>query len=151
MSLNPVSAVSSAQSKSPEETRELARRLGKELRPGCLVALNGDLGAGKTVFAQGLGEGIAVENSDNIRSPTFAIFDVHEGQRTMVHVDLYRIEDPEEIEALGILDLLADSVVVVEWFERAEGLLGEPDVVVSFQYGSDSPSERTIDITRSAR
>lgn len=132
----------------PEETRALAASLASELKPGDLVALNGDLGAGKTVFAQGLGDGLGVPGERSVRSPTFAIFDVHEGRHPLVHVDLYRIEKPEEIEALGILDLLDDSVVVVEWFERSSGMLGAPDVIVSFEYGSKNPDTRRITFSR---
>ena len=136
----------SVQTSSPEETRALAASIAPDLKPGDLIALNGDLGAGKTIFAQGLGRGLGVPGEHALRSPTFAIFDVHEGRHPLVHVDLYRIENPEEIEALGILDLLNESVVVVEWFERAHGMLGNPICTVSLSHCAGNPNTRTITI-----
>ena len=135
------------QTTNPTETFQLAVAFASCLSPGNLVALHGDLGAGKTVFAQGIGEGLELVNRDGVRSPTFAIFDVHEGRHRLVHVDLYRIEEPQEIEALGILDLLDDGVVVVEWFERSGGLLGKPDFVITLAHAKDNPEQRDIVIT----
>ena len=136
------------ETQSPGETRDLAAALASELNPGDLVALNGDLGAGKTVFAQGLGAGLGVVGERALKSPTFAIFDVHEARHPLVHVDLYRIEKPEDIEALGILDLLEDSVVVVEWFERSYGMLGKPDITVSLEYGAKNSDVRRITMSK---
>jgi len=136
------------ETQSPEETHALAASLASELKPGDLVALNGDLGAGKTVFAQGIGAGLGVPGERSVRSPTFAIFDVHEGRHPLVHVDLYRIENPAEIEALGILDLLDYSIVVVEWFERSNGMLGFPDITVSFDHDARNSEARRITLSR---
>ena len=133
-------------SQNPDETRALARSLASELRIGDLVALQGDLGAGKTVFAQGLGEGLHVSPEVPVRSPTFAIFNIHQGPKPMVHADLYRIDDPEEIEALGLIDLLEGSVMVIEWAEKGGVFLARPNMIVSLKDHPEDISTRRIRI-----
>lgn len=98
------------------ETRALARRLAVQFAGGEMVGLRGGLGAGKTVFVQGLGQGLG--SDDRITSPTFVIVHHHHGRLTLFHVDLYRLET-EQVEGLGLDELLApDCVVAVEWSER---------------------------------
>ena len=98
----------------PEATRELGRSLGGILAAGDLVLLIGPLGAGKTVFAQGIGAGLGVPGP--VVSPTFVIARVHRGGRLpMVHVDAYRLGSVAEVDDLDLDADLADSVTVVEW------------------------------------
>ncbi|REJ33402.1 MAG: tRNA (adenosine(37)-N6)-threonylcarbamoyltransferase complex ATPase subunit type 1 TsaE, partial [Bacillota bacterium] len=106
------------ESSSPEETRRLARRLGAEAGPGQVFALSGPLGAGKTEFARGLLEGLGVPG-DEVASPTFTLINQHQGRLPVVHIDVYRLEDPGEIWDLGLDDALeAGAVAVIEWAER---------------------------------
>jgi tRNA threonylcarbamoyladenosine biosynthesis protein TsaE len=103
---------------SAEETLKLGHELARELLPDGVLLLEGDLGAGKTVLAQGIGEGLGVPRSE-IQSPTFTLIREHEGPcGRLIHVDLYRLAR-EEAGAIGLEELLSGSgVKVVEWAER---------------------------------
>jgi tRNA threonylcarbamoyladenosine biosynthesis protein TsaE len=103
---------------SAEETRALARRFAAALGDDSTVALHGDLGVGKTTFVQGLAEGMGVV--EHVTSPTFAIYSVHRGAgRTLVHLDAYRIERPEQVEDLLLDEFLRSPwVLAVEWPEK---------------------------------
>lgn len=93
--------------------------LGGMLAAGDVVLLTGDLGAGKTAFTQGIGAGLGVTGT--INSPTFTILKEYTGRVPLYHFDLYRIEDPDELPALGFEDYFGgDGVCVVEWAERGE-------------------------------
>jgi tRNA threonylcarbamoyladenosine biosynthesis protein TsaE len=119
----PSSGVVALRSHSPEETRRLGALLGRLLQPGDVVLLHGDLGAGKTAFTQGIGEGLGVP--DTINSPTFTILKEYAGRMPLYHFDFYRIEDAEELYALGFEDYFADEgASVVEWAERGEAADG---------------------------
>ncbi len=108
---------------SADETHELGRRLGKLARPGTVVALDGELGAGKTCLAGGVGEGLDI--GEPITSPTFIILAVHEGGRLpLYHMDLYRLGDASELDELGLEEALAGGgVALVEWAGRFPELL----------------------------
>ena len=110
---------------SARETHELGRRLGERLDPGDVVALIGELAAGKTVLTQGLAEGLGVPPHVPVSSPTFTLINRYGGRCPLIHADLYRISDPVELEALGYEEWLdpIDSVTVVEWADRAGELL----------------------------
>lgn len=103
---------------SAEETRALGAALGVAAFPGAVLAVSGDLGAGKTVLAKGLGEGLGVPT--RMQSPTFVIVQSHpDGRLPLWHCDLYRLGDAAEIENLGLDDLVGvDGVVVIEWADR---------------------------------
>jgi tRNA threonylcarbamoyladenosine biosynthesis protein TsaE len=103
---------------SEAETQALGRELGRELVPDGVLLLSGDLGAGKTVLARGIGEALGL-GSREVQSPTFTLIREHRGSGgRLVHVDLYRLA-PEETAALGLEELLAGpGVKVVEWAER---------------------------------
>ncbi len=98
-----------------EETRALAARLAEALPPDCVLALHGDLGVGKTTFVQGLAAGFGV--AGHVTSPTFNIFTLHRGsKRTLVHLDAYRLEHPDQIEELMLEDFLTSPwCLAVEW------------------------------------
>jgi len=108
---------------SVEETWALARALAKELAPGDVVCLEGDLGAGKTTFTQGLAAALGVPG--RVTSPTFCIVQEHQSpERLLVHMDLYRLGGEEDVEAIGWEDYLArGAILVVEWPDRAGTLV----------------------------
>lgn len=106
------------QTANEEETRALGRALAAELAPDGILLLSGDLGAGKTVLARGVAEGLGIDPGE-VQSPTFTLIREHRGSRgRLIHVDLYRL-DPDEVGPLGLEELLAGpGVKVVEWAER---------------------------------
>jgi len=98
---------------SESETLDVARTLGKTLNAGAVVALTGDLGAGKTVFAQGIAESLDIR--EQITSPTFTLINEYRGRLPLYHMDLYRLDSTREIEDIGIVDYLyGDGVCVIE-------------------------------------
>lgn len=104
-------------------TRSFGTALGSLLRPGDVVVLSGDLGAGKTVLAQGIGQ--ALEVGDPVTSPTFVLVRSHKGRVDLHHADMWRLETLEEMADLGIAQMVEDGgVAVVEWGERAIPVLG---------------------------
>ncbi|MBP5154788.1 MAG: tRNA (adenosine(37)-N6)-threonylcarbamoyltransferase complex ATPase subunit type 1 TsaE [Lachnospiraceae bacterium] len=108
---------------SERETLAFARRLGEQAKAGDVYALDGDLGAGKTVFAKGFAAGLGVPGT--VSSPTFTIIQVHEGGRLpLYHMDVYRLSDEDELEAVGAEEMLrGDGVCLVEWACLVRGLL----------------------------
>lgn len=115
---------------SVEATQALGRLLGTSAPAGTIVALLGDLGAGKTAFSQGVGDGLGV--GEEVVSPTFIVVSEHEGGRVpLVHADLYRIDDPEEIEQIGLEERLEDDVIgLVEWADKHPHVLPADHLVV---------------------
>jgi tRNA threonylcarbamoyladenosine biosynthesis protein TsaE len=113
-------------------TEALGAALARALiaRPGALVFLRGDLGAGKTTLARGWLHALGVQG--HIRSPSYTLVEPYEaGGRSVLHLDLYRLEDPAELEQLGLFDTPPDrSLWLVEWPERAGGRLPRPDLEV---------------------
>ena len=110
---------------SPEETRELGRKIGAEAEPGSVYTLVGDLGVGKTVFTQGIAEGLEI--SEPINSPTFTIVQVYEeGRMPFYHFDVYRIGDIEEMDEIGHEDYFhGEGICMIEWANLIEEILPE--------------------------
>ncbi len=109
---------------SARETRDLAARLAARLAPGDIIALNGELGSGKTEFVHGLARGLGVPAAAAVASPSFTLVHEYPGRTPLIHLDLYRLEDlPAEL--LPDLEeyLEGDSVLAVEWAQRLAGLL----------------------------
>jgi tRNA threonylcarbamoyladenosine biosynthesis protein TsaE len=105
-------------SHSRNDTLAAGRSLAQKLTRGDCVLLEGGLGAGKTVFAKGVAEGLGVD-SEEVRSPTFTLINVYRGRLPVYHVDLYRVEKPEDLEELGLEEVLGtDGVAMVEWPDR---------------------------------
>jgi tRNA threonylcarbamoyladenosine biosynthesis protein TsaE len=101
---------------SPDDTQRLAAAIGRAPQGGECLALEGDLGAGKTCFVQGLAEGLDVPPDVYVRSPTFALLDEYPGRFTIFHLDLYRLEHEDDLEEIGWRDCFGpQSVVAVEW------------------------------------
>jgi tRNA threonylcarbamoyladenosine biosynthesis protein TsaE len=152
-------------SPSPERTRALARALAGCIEGGLVVALDGPLGAGKTLFAKGLAEGLGLDPAA-VTSPTFVLaseYPTPDGRR-LVHVDLYRVGSRDELEEAGFADMLdAAAVVVVEWAERFPEALpgdrlslriarvaGDPDARVLHALSSGPVSEAVLARLREA-
>lgn len=130
-------------------TTRLASALVALLEPGDLVALVGGLGAGKTAFVRAACAALGVPREAGVKSPTFALIHLYEGGVLPVaHLDLYRLGDPDELEALGFRDLLeGDHVLFVEWPERAPDLLGMADVTVNLGWAQGAPNARSLRVT----
>ncbi len=127
---------------SPDDTAALAERLGRAVGRGTLILLEGELGAGKTTFVQGLARGMGL--TDYVKSPTFVL--LHEythGPLPLFHADFYRLAGAGEAFDLGLEERAAPGVLVVEWPERAEGALPADAIVVRFAMGDD-PDTRTL-------
>ncbi len=135
---------------SPEETRALGARLGALLRSGDVVLLNGDLGAGKTTFTQGIASGLVVE--DYVQSPTFTLVQEHAARSeasgepmTLYHLDLYRLTDESDLESIGFEQYLepVDGISVIEWPERASNWL--PDRYLLVDLAIAGPEARRLE------
>ncbi len=115
------------------QTFEFAKELGRKAEGGQLFLLSGDLGTGKTVFAQGFAEGLGID--DYINSPTFTIMQMYEGGRIpFYHFDVYRIGDPSEMDELGYEDyFFGNGVCLVEWAELIEELLPEDAIWITVE------------------
>jgi tRNA threonylcarbamoyladenosine biosynthesis protein TsaE len=131
----------------PEQTAAAGEALGRTLGPGDVVALYGDLGAGKTCFIQGLVVGVGV--TTQATSPTFVLVNEYRGRLPVHHVDAYRTGSLTELMDFGLLDLIGgDGVTLVEWAERAEALLPARTVRVRIDGVGDEPRAITIDDPR---
>jgi tRNA threonylcarbamoyladenosine biosynthesis protein TsaE len=123
-------------------TRAIGRSLGSVAVPGTVLALRGPLGAGKTQLAKGVAEGLGVRSVVN--SPTFILMNEHEGRLRLYHVDAYRIDDPEEALAAGLLDEReADGVTVIEWADRLAGWLPVERIEIDLEPLA-APDERAV-------
>ncbi len=112
-------------SRSADETIDIGYRLGRGLRPGDVVALYGDLGAGKTVLVKGIARAFGISERD-VTSASFTMVTRYGSTPPLTHIDLYRIERAEELEEIGIAEEMGgDGVTVIEWAEKASGYLPE--------------------------
>jgi len=131
-------------SESESETLNIAIELGRNARPGLIITLSGELGTGKTVMAKGIAKGLGIE--DDITSPTFSLFEMYEGTLPLYHFDLYRIENAKELENLHFEGYWYGSgVSVVEWPERAAGILNGHLVSVLIERIDDETRRITIE------
>lgn len=127
---------------SPEETFDLAEKIGKSLDSAMIFLLKGDLGAGKTLFAKGLAAGLGIDSAD-VTSPTFTLINLYEGRLRMYHVDLYRL-DEGACHDLGLEEIFEEeAVTLIEWAERL-GYVPESAIGIEIEYATDS--ERKIKI-----
>jgi tRNA threonylcarbamoyladenosine biosynthesis protein TsaE len=125
---------------SAEETTELGRQLATELRPGSIVLLRGDLGAGKTTLVKGIAEGFKAAEADAVTSPTFTLIHEYRGPAvTLYHIDLYRIDTQRELDTLALDDLMEpNTILLIEWGEKFERFAKERDVEIGIEHlGAD--------------
>jgi tRNA threonylcarbamoyladenosine biosynthesis protein TsaE len=124
-------------SRSPEQTRRVGMRLGGLLHMGDMVCLQGDLGAGKTTFVQGLAQGWG--SLDSVSSPTFILVNIYRraDASQLFHLDAYRLDSVPEAEELDLDSMLMQGPLVIEWAERMGELIPGQRLWVSFEYMSD--------------
>lgn len=128
---------------SPRETEALALRIAPHLKPGDVLLLKGDLGAGKSLFARALIKSFCGEETE-VPSPTFTLVQTYDAPKfTIWHFDLYRIDVPEDVHELGIEEALATGVCLIEWPEKLGEYLPKGAFEIEFTYG-DQESERSI-------
>jgi len=121
-------------SNSPEQTRELGEKLGRLLSRGNVVALVGELGAGKTVLAQGLARGLGVGPDEYVSSPSFALVNQYRGRVPIYHLDIYRLGGEAEMVALGYEDYFEpDGVTIIEWADKVGELLPERYLLIKIK------------------
>lgn len=131
-------------SDAPARTAELARRIAGVLRPGTVICLDGDLGAGKTLFVQNLAASLGVQGE--VTSPTFNLMNVYEdGRLPLVHFDLYRLEQEYELDEIGFYDYAEnpDGLVLIEWAEKFPECLPEDHIALQIQR-TDVENERVL-------
>lgn len=134
-------------SRSPEQTRALASKFAKSLKGGEVLALEGNLGSGKTTFVKGLGQGLGIK--EKVRSPSFLLvrpYLLPRKNRVLYHFDLYRIGKTQDLQELGFADILNDprNIVAIEWGRRA-GKLPRQAIDIKFAQGQ-ALTERIITI-----
>ena len=125
---------------SAEETTNLGRQLASELKPGSIVLLRGDLGAGKTTMVKGIAEGFKAAEAEAVTSPTFTLIHEYRGPEvTLYHIDLYRIDTQRELDTLALEDLMEpNTILLIEWGEKFERFAKERDFEIAIEHkGSD--------------
>lgn len=130
-------------SDSPGSTRSLGEKLGRLHKPGDVVALIGDLGAGKTCFTQGIARGLGIDKT--VTSPTFVLIREYEGRISLYHFDAYRLSGPEDFEQLGSEEYFsAPGVCVIEWAERVAAALPDDRLEVELLRVSGEEETRMV-------
>jgi len=136
---------------SPEQSRRLAAALARNLRPGDLVALEGELGAGKTCFVRGMAEGLGLDPAQ-VSSPTFVIAHEYEppkaseGAAALIHIDAYRLQGGDELEAIGWSEIMerGDAIIALEWPARVADVLPRERIDVRLEHAGDDARAITI-------
>ena len=133
-------------SKSPEETARIGANFARDAQPGIVFGLVGDLGAGKTQFVKGFAEGLGI--TERVHSPTFTLVNEYRsGRIPCFHLDLYRLETPEQILAAGLENYFRpeEAITLIEWFDRASELVPANERVVTVQFAAGAAeNEREI-------
>lgn len=133
------------------DTIAIARALGAVLVPGDVVALSGELGAGKTVFCKGVGEALGIP-ADRIVSPSFTIVTEHAGTFPFRHVDVYRLSSEREAADIGLEEVLnGDGICLVEWAEKIAKMLPNSCIRIRFSFPEDGGRRLVIDAEDSPR
>jgi tRNA threonylcarbamoyladenosine biosynthesis protein TsaE len=121
---------------SAEETTQLGRELALELKPGTIVLLRGDLGAGKTTLVKGIAEGFQAAKADDVTSPTFTLIHEYRGPEVVLfHIDLYRIDTQRELDTLALDDLMdSNSILLIEWGEKFDRFIQEKSAEIFIEH-----------------
>ncbi len=139
--------MNSFETHSAEETTQSGRELAQELKPGSIVLLRGDLGAGKTTLVKGIAEAFLAARPEDVTSPTFTLIHEYRGPEVaLFHIDLYRIDTQRELDTLALDDLMdAKSILLIEWGEKFERFTRERDTEIAIEHlGGD---RRKITVT----
>lgn len=129
--------------RSEKDTYELGLKLSRELKPGDAVSLEGDLGTGKTALTKGIAAGLGIK--DPITSPTFTLVNTYEGIVTLHHFDVYRVDDVDELLAIGWEEYFGDdAITVVEWGDRVPELLPANTLHIRFVRDETMLDDRTV-------
>jgi tRNA threonylcarbamoyladenosine biosynthesis protein TsaE len=127
------------------QTLQVGRTLGRMLHEGTVIALTGDLGAGKTVLVKGIAEGLGIRDEREVTSPTFVLINEYSGRLPIYHVDLYRLEEPGEVEELGWEEFAFGSgVALVEWAEKISSKLPAERIEVRIQWLGEEERKMTF-------
>jgi len=131
---------------SPEQTQKIGKKLGQIAKPGDVILLTGDLGAGKTCLTQGIAWGLDID--EFAASPSFTIMREHYGRLPLYHVDFYRLDSIDDIYDLGIDDyLFGNGLCVIEWAEKGMELMPEERLLIEIEYVAEN--ERKLDLKAS--
>ena len=121
-------------SHSLKETLSLGQEIGEQVEEGTVIALSGDLGSGKTVFVQGLAKGLNVPSDYYVTSPTYTLINEYPGRIKLFHIDLYRVSGLNELEEIGIYDIVyGNHITAIEWPERFEGNLPDNHLKIKIE------------------
>ncbi len=129
----------SLSTQSPEETLKVGEELGKLAQGGLVVALSGNLGAGKTLLTKGIAKGLGVANHRYVSSPTFTIHKRYQGRLTLNHLDFYRLEGDADPDEVGLEEMLGfDGICVIEWPDSFMSHLGDEYLLVKISIRGES-------------
>lgn len=138
--------LSTVQSESPEETQRIGFEIGRSLKIPAVILLRGSLGAGKTTLTRGIAQGIGVQDTSLVNSPSFTLVNVYQGICPIYHVDLYRLEGARDLYSIGLDDFLGnEGVTIVEWSERMTDRFDDA-IVIEIEDGGDD--RRVLHIQR---
>ncbi len=127
----------------PADTRKLGRRLSRLLQAGDIVLLSGELGAGKTCVAQGIGQGLHV--AEAVKSSSFVLVNEYNGRLKVYHADLFRLNEAEEVAELALEEMSADGVLLIEWPDRAWAEMPPERLLVRIEITGSRARRITID------
>ena len=135
------------QTHSPEETRKIGQRIGETLKAGDVIALIGDLGAGKTCLTQGIARGVGIASHEIVNSPSYTLINEYAGEIPIYHIDLYRLKHHGEIVDLGLEEYLGgNGICIIEWADRMSNLLPANYIQVTMTWVDEST--RRIELQR---
>lgn len=129
---------------SAEETFQLGKKIGSMLQPGAIIAMEGNLAAGKTTIAKGIAESLGIE--ETITSPTFTLISEYEGKMPLYHMDVYRLDSCEDFINLGVEDLMyGNGVSIIEWSERVREELPQFTITLRLEVRGDGGRDITLE------
>ncbi len=122
-------------SESPEDTLDIGRIIGENLTGGDIVALTGELGAGKTYLTQGIAKGIGIPEGYYVTSPTFTLINEYPGRIPLYHMDVYRLSGSRDLEDMGYKEYFyGDGVVVIEWAEKVDDIIPAEALLINLEH-----------------
>jgi len=133
-------------SDSREQTLEMGRLIGAILERGDIVALIGELGSGKTCLTQGMAKGLGVEENVPVVSPTFTLINEYPGKIPLIHLDVYRLSGPRDLEDMGYEEYFeGGGIIVIEWAEKIRDILPAKTLFVSMRYIDENTREMILE------